>query len=329
MFKKNYSLFFGGDALRFAGLICIFLMSLTAGCEMKRAKYLFGVIADVQYADKDSAGERNYRKSIETLAETVSHLNSKNLIDSASYIGKSRKPSFVVQLGDIIDGGPNAKEDLDAVLRAYNKIKARKYHVLGNHDFDGLDRKTVLKKLRMRKPYYDFRKGKCRFVVLDTTDISLSGGWPEDSENYRLAEEFLEKLKKQNAPNAETWNSAIGAEQKQWLDKVLTDAEKRKQKVIVFGHHPLTPHNDQHTLWNSDEIIEIFESHNCVAAYLAGHRHRDDYIFQNGICYVTIEGMVESTDKKVNSVVWVYSDRILIESTAKVPRLSISFDDAN
>ncbi len=327
MFKKPYSLFFGGDAVRFAGLTCMLLMSLTAGCEMKRAKFLFGVIADVQYANKDSAESRKYRESIKTLGETVSHLNSKNLIDNASYIGAHRKPSFVVQLGDIIDGGPNAQADLDATLGVYNKIKARKYHVLGNHDFVGPNRKTVLDKLRMKKAYYDFRKGKYRFVVLDTTDISLSGGWPGNSENYRLAEEFLEKLKQRKAPNAEDWNGAVGTEQKQWLDKVLSDAEKRKQKVIVFGHHPLTPANDRHNLWNSDEIIEIFESHNCVAAYLAGHRHSDDYTWQNGICYVTIEGMIESTDKKVYSVVWVYSDRLLIESTAKVPRLSIPFDD--
>ena len=97
----------------------------------------------------------------------------------------------------------------------------------------------------------------------------------------------------------------------------------------MFGHHPLTPANDQYNLWNSKEVIEIFESHNCVTAYLSGHRHNDNYTWQNGICYVTIEGMVESTDKKVYSVVWVYSDRLLIESTAKVPRLSIPFEDAN
>ena len=329
MFKKPYSLFFGADAVRFAGLTCMLLMLLTAGCEMKRAKFLFGVVADVQYADKDSAEPRKYRKSIETLGETVSHLNSKDLIDNASYVGARRQPSFVVQLGDIIDGGANAQADLDAVLGVYKKIQARKYHVLGNPDFVGLDRETVLDKLGMKKAYYDFSKGKFRFVVLDTTDISLSGGWPENSENYRLAEEFLKKLKQQKAPNAEDWNSAVGTEQKQWLDKVLSDAEKRKQKVIVFGHHPLTPANDRYNLWNSDEIIEIFESHNCVAAYLAGHRHSDDYTWQNGICYVTIEGMIESADKKVYSVVWVYSDRLLIESTAKVPRLSIPFDDAN
>ena len=83
MFKKPYSLFFGGDAVRFTALTCLLLMPFTTGCEMKRAKFLFGVIADVQYADKDSTESRKYRESITTLADTVSHLNSKNLIDNA------------------------------------------------------------------------------------------------------------------------------------------------------------------------------------------------------------------------------------------------------
>ena len=95
----------------------------------------------------------------------------------------------------------------------------------------------------------------------------------------------------------------------------------------MFGHNPLMPENDKHNLWNSNEIIEIFESHPSVVAYMNGHRHDDEYTWQNGICYITIEGMVESTDKKVHSVVWVYSDRILIESTGEVPRLSIPFDE--
>ncbi|MBN1457033.1 MAG: metallophosphoesterase [Sedimentisphaerales bacterium] len=307
-------------------IVLIIVIPISTGCEMKRAKFTFGIISDVQYTGSMDQELGKNRKSIDTLKKTVDRFNGKEMIDGASYIGKSRNPSFIVQLGDIIEGGPNAEKDLDQVLKVLKKARAKRYHVLGNHDFNGMDRALLMKKLGMKKAYYDFKKGKIRFVVLDTNEISLNGGWPETSANYILAKDMLEKAKQQNAPNAAEWNGAIGDQQKQWLKDVLTDAQENKQKVVVFGHHPLLPEDDKYTLWNADDITGILESYDCVVAYLNGHRHKDGYLFRNGVCYVTIEGLVEAENKDVYAVVWVYADRLLIESSADIPRLLIPFE---
>ena len=301
----------------------VFLVFVTSGCAMKRAKFVFGVIADVQYADREDPEEGDLSGSIEKLAYCVAHYNSKDLVDNASYIGASRKLSFVVQLGDIIAGGDNASKELDQILGIYNRINTLRYHVLGNHDFWGIDRKTVLKKLEMEKPYYDFRYGKWRFVVLDTMDIAVKGGWSKDSPNYVAGERALNELVRQEAPNALDWNGGVGADQKKWLSDVLSDADRRKQNVVVFGHHPLVPGGNKHNLWNNDEIIGILESHECVVAYINGHRHIGDYAWQNNIYYVTIDGMVTSPGKKGCVVVWVYSDRLEIEGMNEIPRLKL------
>lgn len=307
--------------------ILIGAASMTTGCAMKRAKYTFGIVSDIQYSSSNDPEYAKENRSLETLEKTIDHFNGKEMVDGASYIGYARKPSFIIQLGDAIEGGPNAAQELDKVLAVLDKAKAKRYHVLGNHEFNGLDRQYVLNKLGMKKAYYDFKKGNIRFVVLDTSDISLSGGWDQSSSNYRLAEDMLEELKKQNAPNAQMWNSAIGAGQKQWLKGILADAQKKKQKAVVFGHHPLVPGGDIYGLWNADEITTILESYSCVAAYINGHRHKDSYLWQNGVCYVTIEGLFESENRNVYAVAWVYADRIMIESTGQTPRLMIPLEE--
>ena len=65
--------------------------------------FRFGVVADVQYADKDTAGKRHYRTSLERLRQCVTELQGHEL-------------EFVVQLGDLID--EPGDENLDRVLEA-------------------------------------------------------------------------------------------------------------------------------------------------------------------------------------------------------------------
>lgn len=313
-------------AIRAMCVVSIFAMALTSGCSMKRANFMYAVLADVHYADKDSSGKRNYRQSIKILADAANFLNSKEMIDNASYIGYARKPSFVVNLGDMIDGGENAAAEMDEVLSVFKRIKAKKYYVLGNHEFAGLDRATVYKKLGLKRGYYDLGKGKWRFVVLDTMDISIAGGWGKTSSNNLLGREMFDELVEQKAPNAYDWNGGIGPRQIIWLKEVLADAEKKKQKVVLFAHHPLMPEGAVDNLWNRDVMLNILRSYDCVFAYINGHRHVDDYYYQDGIYFLTIQGIVESPEKRFYSLMWVYDDRIEVESTGKVNRLTLRFD---
>ncbi len=277
----------------------------TNGAEIRK-KFTFAVLADVQYAEKEVAGRRNYRKAIIKLRECVNDLNTKDL-------------AFVVQLGDFIDGGPNAAAELDKALAVFNRLKADKYHVLGNHDFAGIDRKTTLQKLNISNSYYYFDRAGFRFVALDTMDISISGGWPENSRNYRLGEKMLNELRQKNAPNAVAWNGAISEAQEKWLNNVLAGADKKNLKVIIFSHHPFTPPGGSHSVWNIEQIVAIFQAHDCLVASFSGHRHAGGYTEQNGIYYITIEAMVEAPQQNAYAIVNVYHDRLEIKGTGKVP----------
>jgi len=111
-----------------------------------------------------------------------------------------------------------------------------------------------------------------------------------------------------------------------WLEDVLKDASRKKQKVIVFGHHPLKPEGDKYTLWNSGEIARVLEGNRCVVAYINGHKHRCEYHWIGDKYYVTMDGMVEDAFEKGYTIVAVYKDRIDIVSTGDVPRLTLPLE---
>lgn len=267
--------------------------------------FCFGIVADVQYADKDSTSRRFYRDAAGLLADSVEQFNQREL-------------AFVIQLGDLIDGGSTAEADLEQILSIFKKTGARRYHVLGNHDFEGIDRKTVMSKLKIERAWYDFEVNHIRFVVLDGMDLSVSGGWPVDSSNYQQGKAILEELKTAGAANAYEWNGGVGAEQMDWLKGVLQDARDRRQRVIVFGHLPLTPQGEAHTLWNARQVATILEESDCVIAFFNGHRHNGGFERTRGVCYVTIEAMVEAPRQNAFAIVHVEKKQIRIEGFGKV-----------
>ena len=261
----------------------------------------FGVVADVQYADKDTQGERRYRESIQKLERCVAHWNGQLL-------------AFAIQLGDIIDGNQTREmthRDLDKVLFVCRKSKTKVHHVIGNHCL-AVPRAELQKELGLKKGYYAFTHGHWRFIVLDTMDVSVMGR-PEDSENYEAARQYLERH-----PEARSYNGAVGDEQGRWLRDRLAEAAKANQRVMVFGHHPLVEAASHPDLlaWNHEEIAAILEDSGCVVAYFNGHDHAGGYAFRNGIHYVTLEGMVEApSGGDACGIVHVYRDRLVIEGT--------------
>jgi len=267
-----------------------------AGCAANESiefdkPFSFGVIADVQYADYEHLGNRYYRASESKLSDCVEQLNSKDLC-------------FVIQLGDFIDGG---FENFDKMLDIYRRLKAARYHVLGNHDF-AARRDKVLKKLGLERGYYDFSVGGWRFVVLDGNRISMYAN-AKDSREYKKAKAIYQKLKDAKASNAVTWNGSLGEEQTVWLKDVLDRAETSGEKVILFCHFPVYLPN-VHNLWNDSELVELFESYDCVVAYISGHNHAGNYAVKNGIGYLTLRGMVETPAETAFAVVEVYPNRL-------------------
>lgn len=264
----------------------------------------FGVVADVQYADKSTAENRNYRQAINKLAACVDDFNSIRL-------------DFVIQLGDIIDGPDAGGRDMEEILGVFAGIRTDTYSVVGNHDFAGANREEVLSLLGLERSYYDFERNGWRFVVLDTTEIGVEAGWAKENKNFRIAEDMLTRLKEQNAVNAKCYNGAVSDEQKRWLEGVLRDASAKGQKAIVFGHGALLG-KSKYMVLNCDDVIEIFEGSGSVVAYFNGHVHSDMYAFSKGIHYFTINAMVEDAKENAYAVVEIENKRIVVNGKGTV-----------
>ena len=103
--------------------------------------FSFGVIADIQYADAEKAGDRDYRNSIIKLEQSINELNNHEL-------------SFIVNLGDMID---RDYASFDKPLAILEKSNAPVYNAIGNHDFDVDDqfKGKVRERLSNEKGYGD------------------------------------------------------------------------------------------------------------------------------------------------------------------------------
>jgi 3',5'-cyclic AMP phosphodiesterase CpdA len=279
------------------------LLTAIAALPSEAPLFSFAVLADVQYADKDTAGAREYRASLDKLRRTVVEVNA-------------ARPAFVVQLGDLIDAGA---DNLERILPVWNSLDASRYHVLGNHDF-ALPRGELLGRLGMDRAWYDFAHSGWRFVVLDGMDVSVPGTEPGGGAR-RQAEEMLAQLRRDKRPNAQAWNGAVSPEQMDWLRGVLDDACGKRQRVMVFCHFPVlaAQSTPQHLLWNADRVVQVLSESASVAAFLNGHDHRGGYAERGGIHFVTLPGLVESGATLSWTLIDVYGDRLEFRGRGGAP----------
>lgn len=288
-------------------LFLVFGLAGSLHAQDRKPDFSFGLLADCQYEDKDTRGARNYRGGLENLKACVADLNTKQL-------------EFVIQLGDFIDGG---KESLDRVLAVYNRLKARRRHVLGNHDF-ALGYPTVLRKLGLEKGYTDFAVRGWRFIAVDGNEIGLSA-WRKGSPEHDRALKVKKEIEARTGGRCGTFSGGPGPEQVAWLKGVLADARKKGQKAVLFCHFPLHRNSmksksEDYLVWNHREVRPIVESAGCVVAWIAGHYHKGGYAFENGIHHVTVPGMVEAPlGKNAYAVVDAYADRLEIRGVGTVP----------
>lgn len=261
--------------------------------------FSFGVLADVQYADKDTAMGREYRQSPAKLAQCADLLNKEQL-------------QFVIHLGDLIDLGI---ENLAFIGKTFSQIHAPKYHVLGNHDME-IPRDLFLKNVGMKRPYYHFSVKNWTFIVLDGMGESVAGGWPNGDPHEIAGQVILDRLRAEKAVNAAVWNGAVGSEQRQWLHTLLKEADGRHDRVAVFCHFPALPESchPNHLLWDHKDVLQILDSYQSVAAYMNGHDHKGGSGLRNGVHFVTLLGMVENSVNDSCQVVDVYADSLVMRT---------------
>jgi len=248
--------------------------------------FTFGLLADVQHADKPTAKGRHYRQSLNQLKQCVEALNRHEL-------------AFVVHLGDVIDGNATpakTQDDLDRVLRQFAAFRARVGHVVGNHDLNA-GRKTLLERLGLKRGYYDFRPegvSGWRILVLDGTEAGYGV----------LGQDQLDWLRS-------TLADATGRG-----EKVLVCNHFALLKEAARSHRMKTP----------APVLAILDQSDAVVAYFAGHDHQGGYARRRGVHHVTVQGMVEAPEQNAYAIVRVFHDRIELEGVGNVPsRIPLTF----
>eukprot|EP00210_Caulerpa_lentillifera_P004410 g4207.t1 len=244
----------------------------------RRPVFSFGVIADVQYADKNSrsSGSRPestmyYRKGVAKL------INAVNV-----WIEKKDELSFVLNLGDIIDG--NETE--------VNKSGLSIYHVIGNHCLR-VPRDELLRSLGLKDSYYSLMiNDEWRLIVLDTNDL---GHHAWNAPQIEETKQFLEEHSPEDFPSVQRWNGGIASQQMNWLVDVLERSKVNNEKVIVACHHPVGEGSARltHMAWNYSQISSILLESGIVHLVLSGHDHPGGYNKLNGTHFLTLHSVVE------------------------------------
>lgn len=307
--------------------------------------FTFGLIADIQYADLADGSNyhqtrrRYYRNSLPLLRNAIRHWNDEV------------RPSFILQLGDIIDGFNSthgaSDQALKTVIDEFSSCSAPVHHVWGNHEFYNFPRSALFssalnsgvkgeeeKDDLMDKVYaYHFSPApRFRFVVLDAYDLSIIGR-EESSGKYSRS---LDIIKSHN-PNEELneppgiypmdgrfvkFNGGFSQDQIDWLDRVLSCADAEGEKVTVVSHIPVHPFSSSSTClaWNYEEVYPLLQSHKSVVCFMAGHDHDGGYCVDSaGIHHLTVEGVIETPPgSDAYGSVYVYEDKMILRGKGRI-----------
>ena len=245
----------------------------------------FGMFSDVHYANRESAGTRFYNQSLAKVQEAVDRMNQEKL-------------DFLIELGDFKDqeavpNEVNTLKFLTDIETVFQKFNGPTYHVLGNHDMDGISKQQFLERvdntnIPKSQSYYSFNRKGIHFVVLDGN--FTKSGKAYDHGNY-------------------TWDDAsISTEEIEWLK---SDMKSNKFPVIVFIHQMLEPSKSaKHAVQNATEVRQILEQSKNVLCVLQGHVHEEIYNRINGIHYYSVNAVIEGDGAENNAymIVDVYKD---------------------
>ncbi len=274
------------------------------------AALTFGVIADVQYADRDVKYDRHFRRAPERLEAAIADLNRAGV-------------EFVVDLGDVIDGDFSS---FGKILDVYAGLRVPVYRVLGNHDYgvDAAQLANVPAVLGLEKRYYSFTQTNRRFIVLDGNEVSTYAH-PRGSPAHAAAQDILDGMLREGRPNAKTWNGGMSEAQLDWLRGTLARAADHREDVIILSHFPLWPPEDSLRLWNADDVVDIIDGFPIVKAVFAAHNHAGEHTVREGVHHVTFRAMVDTPDETAYAVVSVDNRQLVVRGAGRERSLTVEW----
>lgn len=249
-----------------------------------------GLVADVHHADKADAPWN----------DTTMYRQALRRLDAAMDVFCARRPDLVIELGDFKDlalkADPQPGEDprdkaatvrlTQAVEKVFARFPGPRYHVLGNHDNDMLDKDEFLKLcpntgIAADRSYYSFVNRGVTFIVLD-------GNFTLKGEPYRGSKVNW------------TWTeSRIPPEELAWLKGELAAA---RAPVVVAIHQRLdAAAREHHRVANGEEVQKILSESGKVVAVFQGHDHLGGVSREDGVLYYTLRAMVAGPRVDCNS----------------------------
>ena len=234
----------------------------------------FGIIADVHYADIANGSNfaktrmRYYRNSLSLLSDAIRHWNDRSDV------------SFVLQLGDLIDGHNKRNGTSDIALQKTLGVCAQfngpTYHIWGNHELYNFTRRQLAESqlnssrkhpeinidenshatTDSEQPcnYYHFSPAHgFRIVVIDTYDVGKLG-YESTCPQFVAAERLLASKNPNEDKNSPVglhgldarfveYNGGLGQKQLQWLRQVLHTADTAHEKVFIVGRSWVSNNN--------------------------------------------------------------------------------------
>ena len=221
----------------------------------------FGLITDLHYADKATAGSRHYRDTLNKLNEAIE-----------AFARLDPPMKFAVELGDFIDAAESVETErkyLATVDGLFRKICDDRHYVLGNHCVGTLTSEEFLGDVGRKTSFYSFDRDGRHFVVLDA--CFRKDGVAYGRGNFEWSESFI--------PEHE-------------LRFLEEDLKSTPSEVIVFVHQRLDI-EPPYGVFNAAEVRKILEQSGRVRAVFQGHSHKNDHRKIGGIDYVTLVAMVE------------------------------------
>ena len=232
----------------------------------------FGVIADIHHSNRVDTKSRRFSAA---LAKTDFFVSTMTRL----------KADFIIELGDFIEKVVNDKDpiqNLEEIEGVYTSFNGPCYHVLGNHEFDDIQRSELLSRLNntgvsANKTYYSFNQNGIHCIVLDADYTVAEPHRPFDAQTEDDAFWYWK----------EAW---IPQKELDWLAADLADSQL---PTVVFTHQLLHRNNmEDHTVKNAHVVREILEADGQVIAVFSGHDHRGEVSIVHDIHYFVLKGNV-------------------------------------
>ncbi len=299
--------------------LAILLLASTAGLGSHRRAdadtpvLVVGAAADVQYEDRVPGPHpddirRWYDTAHIRLDGAIRAWNARPDIDLVMHLGdiiNAQWESFDVVF-DYADG-----TDYDPDLLTFRDLNVPSYQLVGNHEFYGIqddphpegeDDLHVRERLGLANNlgYYELRPvDGYRFVILDDQVPEANPARPGSSFGLgHRRERYFDQ-------------------QMQWARRMVADAYREGEKVILYQHYPMSSYYNNRELntWE-EELASIIETYPNVVAHFSGHFHSGPGKTKNGVLFDTLGGTL-SADPELDQNIWYvlefYDDRVVVD----------------